>query len=60
MSKLNGSMKSLEKVCKPVVDYIRDNYNPHVTVVITDSQIKLLEDKMSIPIESDGREDEDV
>jgi len=53
MNKLNESMKSLEKVCKPVVDYIRDNCNPHVTVIITDNQIKLVEDKMGIPIESD-------
>lgn len=50
---MNKEIESLEKICKPVVDYLKDNYNPHCTVVITDSQVKLVEDKIGIPIGSD-------
>ena len=52
MSK-NKAIKSLEEVCKPVVDYLKNNYHPHCTVVITDSEIRLVEDKIGIPVRSD-------
>ncbi|MCH3962954.1 MAG: hypothetical protein LKE46_01650 [Clostridium sp.] len=48
---MNKGIKSLEKICKPVVDYLKDNYNPHCAVVITDNQIRLVEDKIGIPVE---------
>ncbi|MFT8313215.1 MAG: hypothetical protein ABF633_03050 [Clostridium sp.] len=51
MSK-DKSIESLEELCKPVVEYLKNNYNPHCTVVITDSQIKLVEDVISIPEEA--------
>ncbi len=49
MSKVN-KIKNLEEVCKPVVDYLKRNYDPHCAVVITDSQIRLVRDEIGIPI----------
>ena len=46
----NQEFKSLKKVCKPVVDYLKNNFNLHCAVVITDDQIKLVEDKIGIPV----------
>lgn len=46
-------IKTLEDICKPVVDYLKNNYNPHCTVIITNNQIKLVEDKISVPVRSD-------
>ncbi|NFH02390.1 hypothetical protein FC831_19505, partial [Clostridium botulinum] len=43
-------LKKLEEVCKPVVDYLKKNYDPHCTVVITDSQIRLVRDEIGIPV----------
>ncbi|MBN1076984.1 hypothetical protein [Clostridium botulinum] len=43
-------LKRLEEVCKPVVDYLKKNYDPHCTVVITDSQIRLVRDEIGIPV----------
>lgn len=52
--------KDLEVACKPIIDYLRKNYNPYTSVVITDSQIKLVEDLAGIPIGSQTeREKED-
>ncbi|AKA68499.1 hypothetical protein [Clostridium scatologenes] len=49
----NKAMESLKKICTPVCDYLKDNYNPHCTVIITDNEIKLVEDKICIPVRSD-------
>lgn len=46
-------IKKLEEVCKPVVDYLKENYSPHSTAVITDSRIRLMKDEIGIPIRSD-------
>lgn len=46
-------MQNLEKVCKPVAEYLRNNYDPHCTIIITDTQIKLVRDEIGIPVETD-------
>jgi len=43
-------LKDLEVTCKPIVDYLIENYNPYTSVVITDTQIKLVEDLAGIPV----------
>jgi len=43
-------LKDLEIACKPIVDYLKENYNPYTSVVITDTQIKLVEDLAGIPV----------
>ncbi|WP_252224646.1 MULTISPECIES: helix-turn-helix transcriptional regulator [unclassified Clostridium] len=45
-----NEIKKLEEVCKPVVDYLKKNYDPHCTVVITDSQMRLVRDEIGIPV----------
>ncbi|WP_315080833.1 hypothetical protein [uncultured Clostridium sp.] len=49
MNKVN-EIKNLEEICKPVVDYLKKNWDPHCTVVITDSQIRLVRDEIGIPV----------
>ena len=46
-------MEKLKELCNPVVEYLKNNWDPHCTVVITDSQIKLVRDEISIPVGSD-------
>jgi DNA-binding XRE family transcriptional regulator len=46
-----NKFQEFEEVCKPVVKYLKENYDPHCTVVITDNYIKLVRDEMGIPIE---------
>jgi len=47
-------IKNLEELCKPISNYLRNNYDPYVTVVITDSKIKLVRDEIGIPAERDN------
>lgn len=44
-------IKNLENVCSPVVDYLKKYYDPHCTIVITDSRIKLVRAEIGIPVE---------
>lgn len=39
----------LEELARPLVDYIRENYHPHVTVVVTDTFVRVTEDLMGVP-----------
>ena len=40
-----------EKLSKKVSDFIKENYDPHTTVIITDSHIKIVRDEIGIPVE---------
>lgn len=42
--------KDLEMACKPIIDYLNENYNPYTSVGITSSEIKLVEDLAGIPV----------
>lgn len=42
-------MNELEKLAKPLVDYLRKNHNPHTTIVITDDRVVVTEDIIGIP-----------
>ena len=42
----------LQKLAQPLAEYMRDNYNPHVSIVITGERIAVIEDVLSIPNKS--------
>ncbi|MCC0701514.1 hypothetical protein IC213_00370 [Clostridioides sp. ES-S-0049-02] len=39
----------LKSLCNPVVDFLRENYNSHYTLIISENIIKLVSDEISIP-----------
>lgn len=45
-------IKKLEKICKPIVKFLKENYDPYSTIVITDTHIKLTRDEVGIPVKS--------
>jgi hypothetical protein len=47
---MDEKLLELHKVCAPIVEYLK-KFNPHTTVVITDSYIKLEETQMYIRVE---------
>jgi hypothetical protein len=49
---MNKEIESLKNVCKPVLEYLKKNYNPHCSLIITDTYIRLVEDKIGIPVEN--------
>lgn len=42
-------VKQLEKLCRPVIRFLQDNYSPHETVIITDGGFKLTSDIVGMP-----------
>lgn len=47
-----NEFKELEKVCIPVVEYLKKNHNPHCTIVITDTYVKVVSDEIGMPVKS--------
>ncbi|WP_170877312.1 hypothetical protein [Clostridium botulinum] len=43
-------MEDLEKLCTPIVEYLKENYDPYCNVVISDCDIKLVSTRIGIPI----------
>lgn len=50
---VEGKIETLQNLCKPVAEHLKEHYDPHCTVVITDDYIKLVEDTIGIPVRSD-------
>jgi hypothetical protein len=47
---LSSKIQELESICRTVSDYLKQNYDTHTTVMITDSHIKLVHDEIGIPV----------
>ena len=43
-------LKELEHLSTPLVDYLRDNYDPHTVIVIQDDLVRLYREEMGVPI----------
>lgn len=43
-------IKELEEISKPILEFLKNNYNPHTAVVISESGIKVVSDEINIPI----------
>ena len=44
-------IEKLEKLCKPVVDWLKKNHDPHTELHITVDHIDLMESVIGIPVE---------
>lgn len=45
-----GNFDELELIAKPIIEYIKKNYNPHTSIVISEESIKVVADEIYIPI----------
>lgn len=43
-------ISQIENICKPVTDFLKANYNPHTTIIITSNSIQVVSDEVYIPI----------
>ena len=50
---MEDKIKELEKIANPIINYIKENYNPHTTVIISEDSIKVVTDEISIPISNE-------
>lgn len=50
---MENKTEELKIITKPIVDFLKENYNPHTTIVITNDYVKVLSDAMGVPIKND-------
>jgi len=46
---MDEKLSEFEIICKPVVEFLRKNYNPHSRVIISDDRAELLSGEIGIP-----------
>lgn len=46
---MEDKIEKLEQIAKPLVDFIKENYNPHTSIVINENCIKVVSDEINIP-----------
>lgn len=46
-------IKELQEISKPILEFLKNNYNPHTTVIISEDGIKVVSDEINIPIRYD-------
>ena len=44
-------MEELKELCKPLIEYLKENYDLHTTIIISEDYIKLVKDEIGIPME---------
>ncbi|MDR3595151.1 hypothetical protein [Clostridium sp.] len=49
----NPEIEKLKELSEPLVEYLKNNWDSHCTIIITDSCIKLVRDEIGIPLKSD-------
>lgn len=50
MTENQKKIADLEELCKPVIEYLKENSDPYVEITITSEHIKVKRDIMSIPV----------
>lgn len=41
---------NLLEISKPIINFLKENYNPHTTIIISQYSIKVVIDEINIPI----------
>ena len=47
---MKEKIKELTKISEPVINFIKENYNPHTTIIISEESIEVVTDEMNIPL----------
>lgn len=43
-------IKEIEEITKPIIEYLKNNYNSHTSIIIDRDSIRVVSDEISIPI----------
>lgn len=46
-----NKFEELSKVCEPLIEYLRNNCDPHTCVVVSTDSLKILRVELGVPIE---------
>ena len=53
-------VNELNRVCMPALEFMKKNFTPHDTLIITDAQFKIVSDTVCIPINEYGTSGNDL
>lgn len=46
---VNEVNPELEKLAKPLIEYLKENHHPHTAILITDDRVMVVETVLSVP-----------
>ncbi len=49
-----SEMEKMEKLAKPLAEYLEKNHHPHTAIIITADRVTVVEDLMSVPFKNPG------
>lgn len=52
--KMEKKTKELQALCEPLIKYLKENYDPHANIIVSDGDIKLVRTEIGIPAENDS------
>lgn len=47
---MEEKLNDLECLCRPIIEYLRAEHNPHTVIVIKEDKIELLQQEIGIPV----------
>ena len=51
--KMKTKVEELQKLCEPLIEYIKKNYHPYTEIAVSMDFIKIRSENLSIPIEAE-------
>ena len=51
-------LKTLKELASPLVDYLRENHNPYMNIVVSCDYIKMFQEQCSMPCFKDNKEEQ--
>lgn len=43
-------INELNELCKPIVKFLKENYDTHTTIIISQEGVKMIQDEIGIPM----------
>ena len=53
--KLEETIAEVRRLSEPLCKFIRDNYDPYTTIIVKEDFVKIVEDKLGVPINVDEK-----
>ena len=50
---MDKEFEDLKRICEPVVQYLRENYDPHTQIVVTYDSVKVMQEEIGVPFALD-------
>lgn len=49
------NLEQLETLAKPLIDLLKEQYNPHCQIIIESDRVRIVEDVVGVPVKKDNK-----